>query len=54
MPLTGTLGKSEAVRLYYAMAGWDEKTGIPTAAKLQELGLEDYLALVNTGANAGA
>jgi len=29
----------EALRLYYAMRGWDEETAIPTAAKLHELGI---------------
>jgi aldehyde:ferredoxin oxidoreductase len=28
-----------ALRLYYAMMGWDSDTGIPTAAKLLELGI---------------
>lgn len=28
-----------ALRLYYAMMGWDRDTGIPTAAKLHELGI---------------
>jgi aldehyde:ferredoxin oxidoreductase len=26
---------------YYALRGWDVQTGIPTRAKLLELGLED-------------
>jgi aldehyde:ferredoxin oxidoreductase len=30
----------EAVHTYYAMAGWDPETGVPTLAKLQELGVE--------------
>ncbi|MHB1317734.1 MAG: aldehyde ferredoxin oxidoreductase family protein [Anaerolineae bacterium] len=29
----------EAVHLFYAMMGWDRETGVPTAAKLQELGV---------------
>jgi aldehyde:ferredoxin oxidoreductase len=28
---------------YYEVRGWDKKTGIPTAAKLKELGL-DFVA----------
>jgi aldehyde:ferredoxin oxidoreductase len=30
----------EARRLYYRMAGWDEKTGWPVYEKLLELGVE--------------
>jgi aldehyde:ferredoxin oxidoreductase len=29
----------EAVRTYYGMMGWDKDTGLPTAEKLQELGI---------------
>jgi aldehyde:ferredoxin oxidoreductase len=29
----------EAVRTYYGMMGWDVETGVPTVAKLQELGV---------------
>ena len=29
----------EAVHTYYGMMGWDTETGVPTAAKLQELGV---------------
>jgi aldehyde:ferredoxin oxidoreductase len=29
---------------YYAARGWDERTGIPTAAKLRELALDDLIA----------
>ncbi|CEP68722.1 Aldehyde ferredoxin oxidoreductase, C-terminal [Moorella glycerini] len=32
----------QAVKLYYGMAGWDE-TGIPTAGKLLELGLDQFV-----------
>ncbi|MGE5542994.1 MAG: aldehyde ferredoxin oxidoreductase C-terminal domain-containing protein, partial [Bacillota bacterium] len=31
---------SEAISLYYGMRGWDPQTGIPTDAKLMELGLD--------------
>jgi aldehyde:ferredoxin oxidoreductase len=31
-----------AVRLYYAMAGWDEETGQPGRGKLCELGLDEF------------
>jgi aldehyde:ferredoxin oxidoreductase len=30
----------EAIHTYYGMAGWDVETGVPTLAKLQELGVE--------------
>jgi aldehyde:ferredoxin oxidoreductase len=30
----------QAKDAYYAMSGWDVKTGIPTRAKLEELGIE--------------
>jgi len=30
----------EALDVYYELAGWDVATGIPTRAKLEELGLE--------------
>jgi aldehyde:ferredoxin oxidoreductase len=48
-PLTGgasdgiALGKKEikrALDTYFAMAGWDVETGVPTRQKLEELGLE--------------
>lgn len=29
---------------YYASRGWDQRTGIPTPAKLRELGLDDLIA----------
>ena len=29
----------EAVQTYYGMMGWDRETGVPTLAKLQELGV---------------
>jgi len=29
----------EAVHAYYGMAGWDVETGVPTPAKLEELGV---------------
>ena len=29
---------------YYDFRGWDRETGIPTPAKLRELGLEDLIA----------
>ena len=35
---------SEAVQLYYAMSGWDPATGLPSAAKLAELGLDERLS----------
>jgi len=42
-PLAGVAYSREAFlaakRLYYQMMGWDEETGIPTAAKLHELDL---------------
>ncbi|MDH5362055.1 MAG: hypothetical protein OEW84_01920 [Aigarchaeota archaeon] len=28
-----------AITLYYAMMGWNPQTGVPTRAKLEELGL---------------
>jgi len=28
---------------YYKFRGWDQKTGIPTAEKLKEIGLEDII-----------
>jgi aldehyde:ferredoxin oxidoreductase len=40
-PLKG--GRSELQQeldLYYRMSGWDVDTGLPTQAKLKELGLE--------------
>jgi aldehyde:ferredoxin oxidoreductase len=51
-PLAGEPGLDpdefrEAVHLYYSMAGWHPETGIPTAGKLAELGLEEYLDLVS-------
>jgi len=30
----------KAKSYYYALMGWDAKTGIPTPEKLQELGIE--------------
>jgi aldehyde:ferredoxin oxidoreductase len=30
-----------ARRTYYQMAGWDAETGVPTAVKLAELGMEE-------------
>ncbi|OFV83877.1 MAG: hypothetical protein A2W26_01175 [Acidobacteria bacterium RBG_16_64_8] len=49
-PLAGTQAIDqaefeEAVRLYYAMCGWDPDTGHPTMGKLSELGLEMYAGL---------
>ncbi|MBC7105540.1 MAG: aldehyde ferredoxin oxidoreductase family protein [Firmicutes bacterium] len=35
---------ARAVRLYYAMAGWDPETGTPTQGKLLELALEEFAA----------
>ena len=35
---------SEAVQSYYAMSGWDPATGLPTAGKLAELGLDEPLS----------
>jgi aldehyde:ferredoxin oxidoreductase len=32
----------KAISTYYAMMGWDEK-GVPTQAKLYELGLEEFV-----------
>lgn len=32
---------AEAVRLYYAMSGWDLDTGVPMRGKLAELGLDE-------------
>jgi aldehyde:ferredoxin oxidoreductase len=32
-------GLKKAIEFYYTMMGWDEKTGVPTPAKLAELGL---------------
>jgi len=29
----------EAIQTYYGMAGWNEETGVPRAAKLHELGV---------------
>ena len=47
-PTAGTSWKEEdlerAKDTYYALAGWDVKTGNPTQAKLKELGL-DWIAL---------
>ncbi len=37
----------EAVALYYQMLGWDRETGVPTTAKLYELGL-DWLVETTT------
>jgi aldehyde:ferredoxin oxidoreductase len=34
-----------AVRLYYGMSGWDPRTGVPTAGKLAELGLQEFADL---------
>jgi aldehyde:ferredoxin oxidoreductase len=31
---------------YYELRGWDKKTGIPTAEKLEELGLHDIVATI--------
>jgi len=31
---------SEAVSMYYGMAGWDKETGVPRRGKLQELDIE--------------
>ena len=31
---------SEAVSMYYGMAGWDRETGVPRRGKLQELDIE--------------
>jgi aldehyde:ferredoxin oxidoreductase len=31
---------SEAVSMYYEMAGWDRETGVPTKGKLMELDIE--------------
>jgi len=30
----------QAIGTYYAMVGWDKKSGAPTLGKLQELGIE--------------
>lgn len=38
----------EAIRLYYSMMGWDPETGVPTEGKLRELGLDEYVALVQS------
>jgi hypothetical protein len=35
---------AKAVRLYYGMSGWDEVTGLPTAGKMAELGLDEEFA----------
>jgi aldehyde:ferredoxin oxidoreductase len=35
---------AKAVRLYYGMSGWDEATGLPTAGKMAELGLDEESA----------
>ena len=35
---------AEAVRLYYGMSAWDEGTGLPTAGKMAELGLDEEFA----------
>jgi aldehyde:ferredoxin oxidoreductase len=32
---------ASAVRLYYGMSGWDEVTGLPTAGKMADLGLDE-------------
>ena len=29
----------QAIKLYYGMMGWDPETGVPTVAKLHELGV---------------
>ena len=34
---------AQAVKLYYEMAGWDRDTGLPTHAKLYELGLGEFI-----------
>jgi aldehyde:ferredoxin oxidoreductase len=31
----------EALKSFYVLSGWDERTGVPTRNKLKELGLED-------------
>ena len=44
-----TLGREEfegGMQQYYAMRGWDPKTGYPTKEKLTELGLEEYISLL--------
>ena len=42
MPSTGRRSAG-ALRLYYGMAGWDPQTGLPTAGKMAELRLEEFL-----------
>jgi len=37
---------AQAVRLYYAMAGWDPETGVPTHDTLHGLGLEGFVDLL--------
>lgn len=39
-----------AVRLYYAMLGWDEETGVPAPGKLAELGIEWAAGAMGAGA----
>lgn len=39
----------QAVKLYYEMAGWNRDTGIPTHAKLHELGLGEFIEKGNGG-----
>jgi aldehyde:ferredoxin oxidoreductase len=35
---------AEAVRMYYGMSGWDPDSGLPTAEKMAELGLDEVTA----------
>ena len=38
---------ADSLKLYYGMMGWDETTGIPTRAKLEELGIGWALPLMS-------
>jgi len=40
---------ADSLKLYYGMMGWDEETGIPTRAKLEELGVGWALPIMQEG-----
>ena len=40
---------ADSLKLYYGMMGWDEETGIPTRAKLEELGIGWALPIMQEG-----
>ena len=40
---------ADSLTLYYGMMGWDEETGIPTRAKLEELGVGWALPIMREG-----